>query len=169
MTLAALLLPTASTAEWIDAALSPGWHWSEARDPITDAVIRRAYVLSTAVNGPAFGSDQARVLLTCVAGRSTITVEWTIKAAGKVNLVLAYRFEGRPGRKLNARYVNRGSQQSAAIADVRQFLKDAAISHGLYVRVTSDAFGVSEATFKAGAGADMVARFAAACPDASPH
>jgi len=105
-------------------------------------------------------------MLRCAAGKPEIIVEWSFKAAGKANLVVEYRFDGKPGRGLQASYVNRSKQRSGDLTDVRAFLRDARASAQVYVRVTSDAFGFSEAEFSATAGADMANRFVTACPTA---
>jgi hypothetical protein len=110
------------------------------------------YVATVDIAETILGSEEARVLLTCAGGQASITIDWSFKAAGSKNLILEYRFEGRPGRQLSARYV------------IRQFLADARTSTRLYVRVNSDLSGPQSATFAAGAGADMAARFGAACP-----
>lgn len=140
------------------------WRWAESVDAISDAPVKQAYVATADIADTVLGTEEARVLLTCVGGNASITVYWSFKAAGSANLVLEYRFDGQPGRRLNARYVNRYRQQSSDAEDVRRFLADARMSKRLVVRVDSDLSGPSSATFAAGAGPDMAARFVAACP-----
>ena len=53
---------------------------------------------------------------------------------------------------------------SLSIEDIRQFLADASMSNSLYVRVYSDSYGTSEATFTAFGGKEMAAKFTTACP-----
>lgn len=151
-------------ADVFDALFGTRWRWVESVDPITDAPVRHAYVATVEIADALLGTEEARVMLTCISGNASITVDWSFKAAGSANLVLEYRFDGRPGRRLKARYVNRTRQRSEHQGDVRQFLADAGRSNRLMVRVDSDLSGPSSATFAAGAGPDMVARFAAACP-----
>lgn len=153
-------------ADPFDAVFGTRWRWSESVDPISDAPVKYAYVATVDIADTVIGTEEARVLLTCVGGKASITVDWSFKAAGSANLVLEYRFDGRPGRRLNARYVNRYRQQSTDAGDVRRFLADARMSKRLVVRVDSDLSGPSSATFAAGAGPDMAARFVAACSSA---
>ena len=47
---------------------------------------------------------------------------------------------------------------SLSVEDIRQFLADASVSDSLYVRVYSDPYGTSEATFKAAAGGGEIHR-----------
>jgi hypothetical protein len=156
-------------ADWVEAALVTRWTWSEFADAVTDQHVSQAYLQTTRINDEVLGEDFARLMLSCLAGKPEIQVDWTFKAGGKANLVLEYRFDGLPGRRLKARYVNSGRQRSDDLADVRQFLADAKQSTSLYVRARSDQYGTAEATFSARAGVDMVKRFVAACPAASPR
>jgi hypothetical protein len=153
-------------ADMLDAVFGTRWRWAESVDPISDAPVRQAYVATVDIAGRLLGTDESRVLLTCVDGKASITIDWSFRVAGSANLVVEYRFDGRPGRSLKARYVNRTRQQSADIGDVRLFLSDARQATRLFVRVDSDLYGPSSATFAAAAGPDMVRRFVAACPAA---
>jgi len=166
LALVAAATPAAADNVWVDA-LSDRWHAVSTTDPITDAPVFAAYVVTAAVNDHAVGADLARVELTCRGGKARLTFEWNFKAAGPANLAVDYRFDGRAGRTVKARYVNRMLEETTAVADIRQFLADAAQSEGLLVRVNSDTYGISTATFHTRAGADMAKRFAAACPAAA--
>jgi len=157
---------TSALADPFDAVFGTRWRWVESIDPISDAPVRQAYVATVDIADTVLGTEEARVLLTCAGANASITVDWSFKAAGSANLVLEYRFDGQPGRRLNARYVNRFRQQSTDAGDVRRFLADASMSKRLVVRIDSDLSGPSSATFAAGAGPDMAARFVAACPSA---
>jgi hypothetical protein len=169
LSLACSGLPAFAGDDWIDAALGDRWRGTRTADPITDAPLLRLYLITTEVNGAVFGRDMARVMLTCAAGKSSLDFEWTIKAASKTNLVVAYRFEGQPGRTVKARYVNNSEQETTQLGDVRQFVRDAGLSQRLYLQVNSDRFGVNEARFKAKAGPSATASFVEACPDAGPR
>lgn len=164
-------LPDAGHASniWADAYLGDRWHGAISTDPISDAKVLSVYVASARVNDTTLGPDLARVGLTCQAGKARLVFEWNFKAAGAANLTVEYRFEGRPSRSVKARYVNRMLEGATAVADLRQFLADARESQSLMVRVNSDTYGVSTATFRTKAGADMAARFAAACPVVAPR
>ena len=154
---------------WADAYFGDRWHGVASTDAITDATVFSVYVVTATVNDTTLGPDVARVGLTCRAGKARLVFEWNFKAAGAANLTVEYRFEGRPGRSVKARYVNRMLEEATAVADIRQFLADARESQSLTVRVNSDMYGVSTATFRTKAGADTAARFAAACPVVSPR
>jgi hypothetical protein len=140
------------------------WRWQEGNDPITDAPVRQAWIATAVIDDKPFAGDEARLAVSCVTGKADIVVDWNFKVAGKEKLVLEYRFDGLPGRAPAARYVNRSRQRVTGLADIRQFLSDARGSTRLLLRVNSDAYGPSSATFAADAGSDMVARFLAACP-----
>ena len=159
----ALVGPARADNVWLDAT-SDRWHAVATTDSITDARIFAVYVVTAAVNTSTVGGDLARVELTCRAGKARLTFEWNFKAVGPANLVVDYRFDGRAGHTVKARYVNRTLIETTAVADIRQFLADAAHAEGLLVRANSDTYGVNTATFRTKASADMVARFAAACP-----
>ncbi len=145
------------------------WMWAEGVDRITDQTVGRAYLMTTEIVDVTAGLEEVRLALTCTGGKPVMDIEWSFKAAGKVNLTLEYRFAGQPGRNLRARYVNRTHQQATDLAGIRRFLADARVSDILRLRVTSDLYGVREAAFRATAGADIYRRFTAACPVAAPR
>lgn len=165
--LAAMAVQPAVAASF-EAMLASRWQWSEGIDRITDERVSRAILLTVAITDMQLGIAEARIALTCTGGKPVMDVDWSFKAAGKRNLTLEYRFAGRPGRSLTVRYVNRSRQEVTDLAGIRRFLADARRSDRLRLRVTSDAYGAREATFRAAAGADIVRRFAAACPAAAP-
>ncbi len=150
-----------------ESLVATRWQWVETTDLITDKPVSRAYVLTTVISNVQLGIAEARLDLTCAGGKASLHIEWSFVVAGKANLKVAYRFSGRPGRQLKARYVNRSRQEVTSLADIRQFLADARLSTELLIRVTSDQHGTTEATFRARAGPDMVRHFVAACPAAA--
>ena len=156
----------AALANWAEAALTTRWTVVDSRDAISDAPERFAYVKTTRINGRMSSRDYARVLLICTAGKPSMMIDWTFRAAGKANLTVQYRFAGQPGRRLGAVYVNRSSQKVEAMADIRQFLADARVADEVHVRVTSDTYGLHDAVFAAKGGAEMSRRFTEACPSA---
>ena len=158
-----------AAAASLDSKMASRWQWSQGVDRITDQMVSRATLLTTAIEEQQLGLEEARLALTCTAGKAVMDIDWSFKAAGPSNLTLEYRFAGRPGRGLKARYVNRSREEVADIADIRRFLADARTSDRLRLRVTSDAYGTTEANFRAEAGADVVARFTAACHVAAPR
>jgi hypothetical protein len=103
--------------------------------------------------------------LYCIGGRSALLVLWSSNAAGSKNLVLDFRFAGQPGHVTHARYRNRMIQQTTDPEDIRAFLDGAAKSNNLYVRVSSDLYGTSDANFSLRGGKEMVARFEKVCSD----
>src|SRR5579862_2163741 len=135
----ALVGRAAADNVWLDAA-SDRWHAVATTDPITDARVFAVYVVTAAVNDHALGGDLARVELTCRAGKARLTFEWSFKAVGPANLAVDYRFDGRAGHTVKARYVNRTLTETTAPADIRQFLADAAQAEGLLVRANSDTY-----------------------------
>lgn len=149
-------------------AVKGRWMGLTTTDHISDKPVFFAYLATFDIDGK-LGGDLARVILECNAGKASLAVDWTFKAAGARNLVLEYRFDRRPGRSLPARYVNNTREDVTSADAIRHFLADAAMARNLYVRVSSDRYGSSSATFLARAGADMAAKFTAACPAVTPR
>jgi hypothetical protein len=169
---AGLAVLTAMAAETAVAAtfeslLATRWKWAEGVDRFTDRKVSRAYLMTTEIADVMAGLGEARLTVTCTGGKPVMDIDWSFKAAGEARLTVEYRFAGRPGRSLKGRYVNRTSQRVSDLAGIRQFLSDARGSDRLRLRVTSDLYGATEATFKAAAGADIYRRFTAACPVAA--
>lgn len=158
--------PAAADA-WLDGAFSQAWKGVIARDPITDWTDLFMYITTLDVNDRPLGTDIARVALSCKRGKPALEFIWSFKAAGKANLTVEYRFAGQPGRSPNVRYVNRTTQETADLGDVRTFLMDASRSDSLYVGVSSDLGGPNSATFKAKGGSTMRAKFVSFCPSAA--
>ncbi len=164
--LAGMAAETATAASF-EAALATRWQWMDGVDRITGQRVSRAILRTVEIADVPLGLEEARLALTCTGGTPVMDIDWSFKAAGRAHLTLAYRFAGRPGRSLTARYVNRTSQRVSDVAGIRRFLADARLSNRLRLRVTSDLSGVTEATFRAAAGADIYRRFTAACPVAA--
>ena len=150
-----------------EAALATRWQWSEGIDRITDQKVSRAILRTVEIVDMQLGLGEARLALACTGGVVVMNIDWSFKAAGRTNLSLEYRFAGHRGRSLKARYVNRSREEVTDLGGIRRFLADARLSDRLRLRVTSDLAGVTEATFRAAAGADIVRRFTAASPVAA--
>jgi hypothetical protein len=153
----------ADTPVWLQA-FGDRWRGASTVDAITDEPVFRIYLVTASVN-ERIGLNLARLTLTCTGGKPKMRVEWDFKSAGPAHLSLSYRFGTLPGRAMKVRYVNRSEQEVTDKTDLRRFLTDAALAKTLAVRVESDLYGTSTAVFRAGAGADAAARFAAACPE----
>ena len=158
-----------AVAASFESMMASRWQWSEGVDRLTDQRVSRATLLTVMIEGAQLGDSEARVALICTAGKAVMDIDWSFRAAGQSNLTLEYRFAGQPGRSLKARYVNRNREEVTDLDGIRRFLADARTSDRLRLRVTSDAYGTTEASFRAEAGADVVARYTAACPLAAPR
>ena len=157
-----------SAPSCVAEALDGGaWRWEDLIDPITDEVRRTAVVHSRIdMTGQ---SPMAFVSLHCINQTPAIYVGWSANVIARGNWLLEYRFAGHAGHPLNARYVNRSHQIIADVDDIRGFLGEAVDSDTLNVRVTSNAYGTSDATFSTRRGSETVARIVADCPDAVPR
>ena len=156
-----------AAAASFEAILAGRWQWQQGTDGITGQTVSRAILQSVDIVDKPVGLAEARIALVCTGGKPGMTIDWSFKTAGRTNLTLEYRFAGRPGRRLAAGYVNCTSQRVIDLAGIRRFLADARASDSLRLRVTSDLYGVSEARFRAAAGADIYRRFTTACPAAA--
>jgi hypothetical protein len=160
-----LAWPVSGGAQWIPGYPTGRWMWEEQRDRITDIPIRVGYVhtfqASIAGNSE---PDVATVLVYCVGPDPALEFRWGRSAAGSKNLNVAFRFEGQPGHVTKARYLNRTEQRTTDVADVRIFLDGLAKSSRLYVRATSDLYGISAASFRLRGGTEIVERLRRTCP-----
>ena len=147
------------SAATFEAALATRWQWSEGIDRITDQKVSRAILRTVEIVDMQLGLGEARLALACTGGVAVMNIDWSFKAAGRTNLTLEYRFAGHPGRSLKVRYVNRSREEVTDLGGIRRFLADARLSDRLRLRVTSDLAGVTEATFRAAAGADICPPF----------
>jgi hypothetical protein len=165
--LVGLVLPTSTYADFLNLPIVR-WKWVETVDRVTDELRSDAGISTNSVNiaGSSFGHS-AIVVLSCVRGKYALIFGWSTRVAAQKNLLVEYRFAGRPGHATAARYVNRSRQMSLSVMDIGQFLADARLSNNLYVRVYSDTYGTSEATFTAFGGKEMAAKFIAVCPKAA--
>jgi hypothetical protein len=165
LAVAGVLWSAPAASQWI-LGFPPGrWEFEVKRDKITDLpfYLAKAHTKRAVIAGRR-GDYLVGIGLSCFKGKGAFGVRWSASAAGSKNLVLEFRFDGQPGYRTEARYVNRSEQETTSVDDVRQFLHGANRSEGLYVRVTSDLYGVSEAYFVVRGGRDIVNKFRAACP-----
>lgn len=169
LAMVAAVVAEPAAAVSFESLFATRWQWSEGVDHITDQKVSRAVLLTVTIEDVQLGLAEARIVLTCTGGKPVMDFDWSFKAAGKGGLTVEYRFANLAGRSLKARYVNRTRQEVSDRDGIRQFLADAQRSDSLRLRLTSDLYGVTEATFKAAAGADMVRRFVAACPVVAPR
>ena len=157
--------PVSGCAQWIPGDPTGRWMWEEQRDKITDIPIRVGYVhtfqASIAGNSE---PDVATVLVYCVGPDPALEFRWGRSAAGSKNLNVAFRFEGQPGHVTKARVINRTGQRTTDVADVRIFLDGLAKSSRLYIRATSDLYGISAASLKLRGGTEIVERLPTTCP-----
>jgi hypothetical protein len=161
--LTAIGWPIATHAAELNQSFS--WRWSESRDAITDKIVRtgEAGTLLLRLNRePQISFGQ--IVVGCADGTPMMVFDWGLKVAGKTGLVLQYRFEGRPGRQMTAKYVRTTRQTVNKPAEIRQFLADASKSDRVHVRIVSDRYGTVEAKFTARAGAKLAALLGHHCP-----
>lgn len=155
LAMAAVALATPALADW---------KWDESKDKITDVTNVTAMVVTDRAMIDGRYGHNAALSLSCLNNKRSILVLWDFPVSITGQSVLSYRFEGGTGHQLdNAVFPGTNRQAIFDTATVAQFIKEAQTSNSLLIRVSTVGFSPAEATFPT-KGADVVKRFAAACP-----
>jgi hypothetical protein len=150
------------------SAATPAGNWRLERqvDRVTGAPLSSAFLLtrSSSHSNVAF-PQPAQLQLTCFKEQPIIRLAFEFKVGSNRNSMLGYRFDDKPGREVDARFLQ--DYRTVVIedkADVAQFVNELATSNVLYVRIRSLNAGRTTAEFRLdGAPAAIEAAFAG-CP-----
>lgn len=171
---AALLLDACATRDPLvsTAGATPSGNWRIERqiDRITGAPISSALLPTSVSSNSAVDYPRPATLqLTCFKDQPLIRLAFDFKVGSNKNSVLGYRFDEKPGREIEARFLQ--DFHTVVIeekAEVAQFVNELATSNVLYVRIRSLNAGRSTAEFRLdGAPAAIEAAFAG-CPLTPP-
>lgn len=155
----------------VGVAPSGNWKIEQQTDRISGAPISSAYVSTknASHSGQAF-KQPAMMNLACFRGEPVVRIAFTFKVGANRNTSLAYRFDDKPGREIDARFLN--DYSTVVIEDqgeVFQFIEDMKGSRSLYLLVRSLNAGRSSAEFEVdGASAAIDSAFAS-CPPKRPE
>ena len=150
------------------AQATPAGNWRIERqvDRISGAPLASAFLMTrTSSNSAEPFPKPAMLQLLCFKDQPTIRLTFEFKVGSNRNSSLGYRFDEKPGREIDARFLQ--DFKTVVIedkAEVARFTADLATSSVLYVRIRSLNAGRSSAEFQlAGAPAAIEAGFAG-CP-----
>ena len=150
------------------ATAKPVGNWKVERqaDRITGTPMSSALLLSrnSAHSGDAF-THPAALQLMCFKDQPIVRLAFEFKVGSNKNSVLGYRFDDKPGREIEARFLQ--DYKTAVIekrADVAQFVSDLAASNLLYVRIRSLNAGRSSAEFNLEGAPTAIEAAYAGCP-----
>jgi hypothetical protein len=146
------------------AGATPSGNWRIERqvDRITGAPLSSALLMTRGSNTAVAVPQPAMLQLLCFKEQPLVRFSFDFKVGSNRNSVLGYRFDAKPGREVEARFL----QDSKAVviedkADVAQFVDELRTSDVLYIRIRSLNAGRTAAEFHLdGAPAAVEAAFA---------
>jgi hypothetical protein len=134
------------------AGATPVGNWRVERQvdrvtgaPLSSALLRTASSSNSAVAYP----EPALLQLMCFKNEPTVRLNFAFKVGSNKNSVLGYRFDEKPGREIEARFL--ADFKTVVIedsAEVEQFLGELATSKLLYLRIQSLNAGRTSAEFR---------------------
>jgi hypothetical protein len=145
-------------------ASSGNWRVERQIDRITGAPMSSALLMAQASNSAVAFTKPVMLQITCFRNAPLVRLAFEFKVGSTRNSVFGYRFDEKPGREINARFIN--GFKTVVIedgADVKPFLADLASSKVLYVRIRSLSSGRSSAEFQLAGGAEAVKAALAGC------
>jgi hypothetical protein len=148
------------------------WRVEHQTDRITGAPLSSAFVIAPGASNSAVDFPRpASMQISCFKDQPTIRFGFEFKVGSNRNSVLGYRFDDKPGRDVQARFLQ--NDMVVVIedkAEVEAFLKELAASNLLYVRIRSLNAGRSTAEFRLdGAPAAIESALAGCYPPAPPR
>lgn len=149
-----------------DTAASGNWKIERQVDRITGAPLSSAILLTRVTSSPdeAFPRP-ASLQIGCFKGRPIVRLSFAFKVGSTRNSALGYRFDDKPGREPNARFLlDFKTVVLEEPADVAPFVADLATSKSLYVRFRSLTTGRSSAEFNVEGAPEAIKAAFADCP-----
>ena len=135
-----------------NAAAVPSGNWQIDRqvDRITGAPLSSAMLMTNRSSNSAVDFPHpAGLQLTCFKDEPIVRLSFDFKVGSNRNAFLGYRFDDKPGREVDARFLqNFTTVVIEEKADVAQFVSELATSEILYVRIRSLNFGRTTAEFR---------------------
>lgn len=134
------------------AGAKPVGNWRVERqvDRITGAPLSSAILMTASSSNSVVAYPQpAQLQLMCFKDEPVVRINFAFKVGSNKNAVFGYRFDEKPGRETEARFL--ADFKTVVIednAEVEQFLGELATSKLLYVRIRSLNAGRSSAEFK---------------------
>ena len=151
--------PIVSTSQ---ATPSGNWRLERQIDRITGAPLASAFLMTPNASNSAVEFPRPAMLqLSCLKSEPVVRFGFEFKVGSNRNASLGYRFDEKPGRETDARFLQ--DYKTVVIedkAELAQFVSELATSNVLYVRIRSLNFGRTAAEFRlAGAPAAIEAGF----------
>jgi hypothetical protein len=129
--------------------------------PLSSAVLMTNRSSNSAVDFP----HPAGLQLSCFKDQPIVRLSFDFKVGSNRNAFLGYRFDDKPGRDVDARFLqNFMTVVIEEKADVAQFVGELATSEVLYVRIRSLNFGRSTAEFSLNGAPAAIEAGYAGCP-----
>ena len=143
-----------------------GWKLERQPDPITGAAVSSAVLMtgdSANANEPM--PRAAMLQLTCFRDQPMVVFAFRFKIGTNPNSYLGYRFDEKPGRDINATFMQQ--HDKVVIEDpfeVAEFARTLAGASVLHVRIRSLNAGRTTATFQVAGAEQAIKAGFAACP-----
>ena len=164
-----LLCACAVRDSFVDAgartAAAGNWRIERQPDPITRAPLSSALLKGTSSHSNELFPLPAALQLSCFKDRPIVAFEFSFKVGTTPNSFLGYRFDERPGRDINARFLH--TAQRVVIedpAELAQFVRELASASVLYIRIRSLNAGRTTAEFRVAGAAEAIRAAFADCP-----
>lgn len=142
------------------------WRIERQQDRVTGAPLSSAFLMTASSSNSAVDFPRpAQMQLSCFKDEPVVRLSFNFKVGSNRNSMLGYRFDDKPGREAEARFLQDfRTVMIEDTAEVAQFVKELATSKVLYVRIRSLNAGRTAAEFKLdGAPAAIEAAYAD-CP-----
>ena len=148
------------------AVASGAWTIERQADRVTGGPISSATVMSRQVSTSSIVfPPSANMQLVCFKQEPAIRFGFQFKVGSTRNATVGYRFDQRPGREVDARFLPGGRVMVIDDgADVAQFVKELATAQLLYIRIRSMSGGRTSAEFPVVGAPAAIASALADCP-----
>lgn len=148
------------------ATRSGQWLIERTVDRVTGAPLSSATLSTTQVSYSAIVfPPPAGMQITCFKGDPLVQISFDFRVGSNRNSTLGYRFDDKPGREVEARFL--ANYKTVVIEDkddVTQFIRELATSQVLYVRIRSLNAPRTSAEFRLDGAAKAIEDGLASCP-----